>query len=82
MISFMHIFSTNKVPRVVLWFSYTGTHLGEFGINTPLVPGTAQQPGLASLARRADPALLHDSGPEHPHSLEHNLDERDSLKKC
>jgi hypothetical protein len=24
--SFMHIFGTNKVPRVVLWFSWAGTH--------------------------------------------------------
>jgi hypothetical protein len=24
----MHIFSTNKVPRVVLWFSWVGTHFG------------------------------------------------------
>jgi hypothetical protein len=28
MISFMHVFSTNKVPRVVLEILYKGTHLG------------------------------------------------------
>jgi hypothetical protein len=26
--SFMHIFGTNKVPWVVLWFSWVGTHFG------------------------------------------------------
>jgi hypothetical protein len=31
--SFMHIFGTNKVPRVVLQFSWIGTHLG--GRNQP-----------------------------------------------
>jgi hypothetical protein len=29
MTSFMHIFSTIKVPRVVLWFSCAGTHFWE-----------------------------------------------------
>jgi hypothetical protein len=28
MTSFMHIFNTNKVPRVVLVFLLAGTHLG------------------------------------------------------
>jgi hypothetical protein len=29
MTSFMHVFSTNKVQRVVLWFSWVGTHFGK-----------------------------------------------------
>jgi hypothetical protein len=31
--SFMHIVDTNKVPRVVLQFVRTGTHLGRKGTN-------------------------------------------------
>jgi hypothetical protein len=41
---------------------------------------SAQQVQLALPGVR-DPAPWYDSGPEHPHSLEHNLDERCSLKK-
>jgi hypothetical protein len=60
---------------------------GEFGTNTPHVPGTAQPPGpteptcAVGPAGAAGPTWWHDPGLEHPHSLEHNLDECDSLKK-
>jgi hypothetical protein len=47
----------------------------------PHVSCTAEPPGSASPAGAAGPAPWHDSSPEHPHSLKHNLDEHDSLKK-
>jgi hypothetical protein len=47
----------------------------------PHVSCTAELPGSASPAGAAGPAPWHDSSPEHPHSLKHNLDEHDSLKK-
>jgi hypothetical protein len=56
--------------------------LGEFGTNTPHVLRTAEPPGPTEPADAADRTPWHDSGPKHPHSLEHNLDEHDSLKKC
>jgi hypothetical protein len=34
-----------------------------------------------ALPGAADPPPWHDYGPDHRHSLEHNLDKRDSLKK-
>jgi hypothetical protein len=42
----MHIFDTNKVPRVVLQFLWTGTHLGGNGANVPHEPGTTAPPGM------------------------------------
>jgi hypothetical protein len=54
--SFMHIFGTNKVPRVVLQFSWTSTHLGGKGTNMPHEPGTAAPLGMAGPAVAADPA--------------------------
>jgi hypothetical protein len=54
--SFMHIFCTNKVPRVVLQFLWTGTHLGGEGTNVPHELGTAGPPGTTGLAGAANPA--------------------------
>jgi hypothetical protein len=46
----MHILDTNKVPRVVLQFLWTGTHLGGNGAYVPHEPGTAAPPGTAGPA--------------------------------
>jgi hypothetical protein len=81
--SFMHIFYTNKVLRVVLQFLWTGTNLGGNGANVPHEPGTAAPPGTAGLARvaalpgAAGPALCHVLGPNRVLPPMHNLDERD-----
>jgi hypothetical protein len=81
--SFMHIFYTNKVPRVVLQFLWTGTHLGGNGANVPhelgtaAPPGTADPAGATALAGAAGPAPCHVLGPEHFLPRVHNLDERD-----
>jgi hypothetical protein len=67
--------------------------LGEIGTNIPHVLGTVEPPGTAdptgatSLAGAigptgaVGPAPWCASGPKHRLSLEHNLDERDSLRK-
>jgi hypothetical protein len=55
--------------------------LGEFGTNTPHVPGTAEPADAADPLSPADPARLHAPSPECHYSHEHNLDECDSLKK-
>jgi hypothetical protein len=52
----MHIFNTNKVPRVVLQFSWTGTHLGRKGTNVPHELGTTTTPGTVGPVGAADPA--------------------------
>jgi hypothetical protein len=87
--SFMHIFYTNKVPRVVLQFLWTVTHLGGKGPNVPHELGTAAPPGtagpagavgLASMAGPAGaaaPAPCHVSGPSQVLPHVHNLDEQD-----
>jgi hypothetical protein len=46
-------FFTNKVPQVVLQFSWIGTHLGGKGTNVPHVPGTAAPLGTVGLAGAA-----------------------------
>jgi hypothetical protein len=79
----MHIFDTNKVPRVVLQFLWTCTHLGGKGTNVPHEPGTAAPPGttdpasVADLAGAAAPTPCHVSGPSHFPPRVHNLDEQD-----
>jgi hypothetical protein len=85
----MHIFYTNKVPRVVLQFLWTGTHLVGKGTNVPHELGTAAPPGIAGpagaagLAGAAGPAKCgrtypcHVLGPEHFLPRVQNLDERD-----
>jgi hypothetical protein len=52
--SFMHIFYTNKVPRVVLQFLWTGTQLGGNGTNVPHEPGTAASLGMTGPTGAAD----------------------------
>jgi hypothetical protein len=54
--SFMHMFYTNKVPRVVLQFLWTGTHLGGKGTNVPHELGTAAPPSMVGPAGVAGPA--------------------------
>jgi hypothetical protein len=54
--SYMHIFDTNKVPRVVLQFLWTGTHLGGKDTNEPHELGTAAPQGTIGHARAAAPA--------------------------
>jgi hypothetical protein len=56
--------------------------LEEFDTNTPHVLGTTEPPGTVGPVGAGSPASWRVSGLEHPFSLEHNLDERDSLKKC
>jgi hypothetical protein len=79
----MHIFDTNKVPRVVLHFLWTGTHLGGEGTNVPHEPGTAAPPGMAGPAGAASPTRCDRtcpvpvSGPSQVLSRVHNLDEQD-----
>jgi hypothetical protein len=46
---FMHIFGTNKVPWVVLWFLWVGTHLGGKRNHVPHELGTAAPPGTTGL---------------------------------
>jgi hypothetical protein len=61
--------------------------LGEIGINTPHMLGTAEPPGTTGPASAAGPtgaagaAPWLVSSPKHHLSLEHNLDEHDSLRK-
>jgi hypothetical protein len=54
--SFMHIFDTNKVPRVVFQFLWIGTHLGGKGTNVPHELGTTAPPGTADPAGAVGPA--------------------------
>jgi hypothetical protein len=81
--SFMHIFGTIKVPRVVLQLSWIGTHLGGKGTNVPHELGTAAPPGTpgpagsAGLAGAAAPNPCHVSGPSQVLPRVHNLDEQD-----
>jgi hypothetical protein len=86
MASFMHIFSTNKVPQLCCEFHRKVHIWGEIGINVPHEQGTAEPPGPAGLKGSAGPAGAADHapwlvpGPEHLLSLEQHLDEHDSLK--
>jgi hypothetical protein len=73
----MHIFYTNKVPRVVLQFLWTGTQLGGNGTNVPHEPGTAGLQVQPALPGAAALALCHVLSPKHFLSHVHNLDERD-----
>jgi hypothetical protein len=73
----MHIFGTNKVPRVVLKVSWTGTHLGGKGTNVPHEPGTATPPGAAGPAGAATPAPCHVSSLSHIPPRVQNLDGQD-----
>jgi hypothetical protein len=93
MASFIHIFSTNKVPWVVLRISWTGTH---FGINWNQSATWARhgrttwsgRPCRCGQSCQVRPALPSAVGPnpwlvpglEHLLSLEQYLDEHDSLK--
>jgi hypothetical protein len=62
--------------------------LREFRANTPHVPFTAEPHGPAEPAGAdgpagaAGPTQWYDPGPEHFYSLEHNLDDCDSLEEC
>jgi hypothetical protein len=75
--SFMNIFHTNKVPRVVLQFLWTCTHLEGKGTNVPHELGTAAPPGTAGPTCAAAPAPCHVLGPNHFLPRVHNLDEQD-----
>jgi hypothetical protein len=79
----MHIFGTNKFPRVVLQFSWTGTHLGGKEQTCHMSQERshhearpAQQVRLA-LPGAAAPALCHVYGPSQVLPRVHNLDEQD-----
>jgi hypothetical protein len=56
--------------------------LGEIGTNTPHVLGTAEPPGTTGRAGAVGPTLWCVLGSKHRLSLEHNLDEQDSQRKC
>jgi hypothetical protein len=85
----MHIFDTNKVPRVVLQFSWIGTRLGGKGTNVPHELGTIAPPGTTGPAGAADltvaaspagaaaPAPCHIFGPSQVFPHVHKLDEQD-----
>jgi hypothetical protein len=73
----MHIFNTNKVPRVVLQFLWTSTHLDGKGTNVPHELGTSTPPGTVGPAGAAAPTPCHVFGPNHFLPGVHNLDERD-----
>jgi hypothetical protein len=73
----MHVFDTNKFPRVVLHFLWTGTHLEGGGTNVPHESGTAAPTGTAGPAGAAAPAPCHVLGPNQVLPCVHNLDERD-----
>jgi hypothetical protein len=81
MASFMHIVMIDKVPQVVLWFSWVVHILGEIGTNVPHGLGTAEPPATAGPTGAAGSALWHDPGPEHLLSRGHNLDEQDQPRK-
>jgi hypothetical protein len=83
----MDSFYTNKVPRVVLQFLWTGTHLGGEGTNMPHELGTAAPlgttgpTGAAGLAGAAGPTgasgPCHISGPSQVLPHVNNFDEQD-----
>jgi hypothetical protein len=85
----MHIFNTNKVPRVVLEILWIGTRLGEkwsqratrarHGLTTKHGRPLQVRPALPGAA---GPAMCHVHGPKHFLPRVHNLDERDLSKKC
>jgi hypothetical protein len=70
-------FYTNKVPRVVLQFLWTSTHLGGKGPNVPHELGMDAQPGTVGPAGAAAPGPCHVFGPSQVLPHVHNLDEQD-----
>jgi hypothetical protein len=68
MTSFMHVFSTNKVPQVVLAMG------DKKGVTEPHRAGAAEPAGVADPAGVAGPTPHHDSGPGDYHFHERALD--------
>jgi hypothetical protein len=85
MTSFMHVFNTNKVPRVVLVFLLEGTHLGKNEVTEPHQAGATEPAcaigpageagpvGAVGSAGVAGPAPYHDPSSGDYHFHKHTL---------